>query len=431
MMLNSLNVLLENSIFSKLLCDTDSCLSYIIILLDILSVFYLVFCSYYKITKRVRLIGYIWSVILLCSTVVIMFFHTCIFTITGVVFTIMIEMAMLSVVFNHDKSSENDKVEKSTKTKKKNVGCYVIFPTNDNNFVFGLFDKKNNLIAMSSYKYSTVEEAKDAIKLSKVSGYDCEFEDLTQNWVADAKHPKFRMYLKKQKFFFDLAISEKLTILKSDAFEDAANCLRAVKDARICVTTDSLYFATSREDVKNGKKFPLFSLNESVQENVIEERVVEDDNEEQKDAKTLSESLKAMENVKTSNNINKQTLFEYLNGEYGDKVVLNRRENLTKTGLPLADTYYTYCFEKQENGKLTKKKVCFAYVYENNGACLVLAKLDKNYANSLRKSKKSIMPSKFPKSKLNDWYSIIVNDTFTEEEIHTILINAKEYCENN
>lgn len=299
--------------------------------------------------------------------------------------------------------------------------------------MFGLFDKKNNPIAMSSYKYSTVEEAKEAIKLSKVSGYDCEFEDLTQNWVADAKHPKFRMYLKKQKFFFDLAVSEKLTILKSDAFEDAANCLRSVKDARTCVTTDSLYFATSKEDVKNGKKFPLFSLNENVKEKEVEELepVVEEDNEEHKDAKTLAESLKAMEDVKTSNNINKQTLFEYLNGEYGNKVILNRRENQTKTGLPLADTYYTYCSVKQENGKETKKKVCFAYVYENNGACLVLAKLDKNYANSLRKSKKSIMPSKFPKSKLNDWYSIIVNDTFTEEEIHTILINAKEYCENN
>ena len=435
MMFNSLNVLLENSIFSKLLCDTDSCLSYIIILLDILSVFYLVFCSYYKITKRVRLIGYIWSAILLCSTVIIMFFHTCIFTITGVVFTIMIEMAMLSVVFNHDKSSENNtSIEKTNENKKKNVGCYVIFPTNDNNFVFGLHNKKNELLAMSTYKYSSVEEAKDAINLSKTSGNNCEFEDLTKNWVADAKHPKFSMYLKKQKFFFELAVNNTLTILKSDAIDEATDCLKMVKDARVCVTSNTLYFATSKEDVKNGKRFPLFNLDEKSIKEVNEERHNEISTTEETDlgeAKSLAESLKEIENVKTSHNINKQTLFEYLNGEYGKKVILNRRENQTKTGLPLADTYYTYYMNKQENGKETKKKICFAYVYENNGACLILAKLDKSFANSLKKSKKSIMPSKFPKSKLNDWYSVIVNDTFTEDEIYNILEKSKEYCEGN
>jgi len=82
-----------------------------------------------------------------------------------------------------------------------------------------------------------------------------------------------------------------------------------------------------------------------------------------------------------------------------------------------------------KTAKKSKKKVCFAYVYENDGACLILVKLDDKYAKSLKRSKKSITQSKFPKSKTNDWYSVIVDDTFTEDEIHNILKDAKEYCE--
>ena len=136
-----------------------------------------------------------------------------------------------------------------------------------------------------------------------------------------------------------------------------------------------------------------------------------------------------MENIKTSSNVNKQTLYDFLNGKYGNKVILNRRENKTLTGLPLADTYYTYLNQKQENGKQQKKKVCFAYVYEKNDACLILAKLDSSTARALRRSKKSITASKFPRSKAGDWYSLMVDETFTEDEIHNILISAKEYCE--
>jgi len=428
-----LNGLLLESIFSKLLCDTDSCLSYIIIFLDILSVFYLVFCSYYKITKTVRLIGYIWSALLLCSTITLMFFHTCIFTIIGAIFTVMLEMALLSVVFKHQQKEE-DKEEKKVETKKKNVGCYVIFPTSDNKFVFGLHNKKNQLLAMSNYKYTTVEETKEAINSTKLSGESCEFEDLTKNWVADAKHPKFKMFLKKQKFFFEFAVNKDLTMLKSEAIDEPSICLKMVGEARKCVTTNVLYFATSKEDIKNGKKYRLYSEGKAETSKDIEEYVEpeeKNDLEEIAESKTLAESLKEIENVKSSNNVNKQTLFEYFDGQYGKRVILNRRDNQTKTGLPLADTYYTFMTQENEKGKKMKKKVCFAYVYETNGACLILAKLDNSYAKSLKKDKKSISSSKFPKCKQNDWFSVIVDDTYTEDDIHDVLENAKKYCEGN
>lgn len=418
--------LLSESIFSKLLCDTDSCLSFIIIFLDILSVFYLVFCSYYKITKTVRLIGYIWASFLLCSTVTIMFIHTCIFTVMGVMFTIMIEMPILSIAFRRDKSVEN-KEEKDAETKKKDVGCYVIFPTTDNKFVFGLHNKKGELLAMSTFKYSNVEEAKEAIIFTRNISGGCDFEDLTQNWTLDTKHPKFRMYLKKQKYFFEFAVNEELTTLKSEAIDDSVVCLKMVNEARKCITSSVIYFATSKSDIKNGKKYSLYSkeMTNAPQE---EELNVAPEEEELANAKTLAESLKDMENIKASV-INKQTLFEYFDGKYHKSVILNRRENLTKTGLPLADTYFTFATGENEIGKRAKKKVCFAYVYEKNGACLILAKLDKSYVKELKKDKKSITSSKFPKTKQNNWFSVIVDDTFTEEEIHDVLEKAKEYCE--
>lgn len=434
-MIRHLNLLLSESINSFLVCNTDECLSFIIVFLNLLTIFYLVFSSYTKFTKITKIFGYIWSCIIMCASVVILALHTCVFTIAGTIFTGMAIIAVLSMIFEHRKKEKTEQSESTTK--KKDVGCYVIFPTTDNNFVFGLHGKRNQLLAMSKYKYKTVEETKEAINLAKCSGECCEFEDLTKDWVVDAKHPKFKMFLKKQKYFFELAVNEDLIILNSEAIDDVSVCLKMVKEARKCVTSNVIYLSTAKKDIKIGKKYKYYSLAEAKKEKAIIQEVEETKSEENianieyelTEAKTLAESLKEIENIKSSANVNKQTLYEYLNDEYGKKVILNRRDNKTKTGLPLADTYYTYKVQENENGKKIKKKVCFAYVYENDGACLILARLDEQYAKSLRKSKKSITPSKFPKTKTWDWYSLIVNDTFTEDEIHNILEIAKEYCE--
>ena len=429
-------LLLAETINSSLMCNTDECLSFIIVFLNLLTIFYLVYSSYKKITKITRIFGYFWSCLIMCASVAVLAIHTCIFTIAGTVFTGMAIIAVLSMIFESKKETSTTFAE--VEDKKKDVGCYVIFPTTDNNFVFGLHNKKNALLAMSKYKYKTGEEAKNAINLSKMNGQECEFEDLTADWVVDAKHPKFRMFLTEKGYAFEFAVNAKLTILKSDAIEDASTCLKMVKEARICVTSNILYLATSKKDIKNGKKFVAYSQKEKVEkveevvdiDEYIDEDIKNNDIEDDfENAKSLSESLNEMKKFKSSNNINKQTLYEYLNNAYGKQVELNRRENLTKTGLPLSDTYYTYLIEEQENGKQTRKKVCFAYVYEINQACMIIAKLDSAYVKSLGNKRRFITPSKFPRSKSRNWYSIIVNDSFTEDEIHNILETAKGYCE--
>jgi len=364
-MIRHLNLLLSESINSFLVCDTDECLSFIIVFLNLLTIFYLVYSSYKRFTNITKIFGYIWSCFIMCASVVVLALHTCVFTIAGTIFTGMAIIAVLSMIFEHKKEEKTNQPESDSK--KKDVGCYVIFPTTDSNFVFGLHNKKNQLLSMSKYKYKTVEEAKEAINLARYSGENCEFEDSTKDWVVDAKHPKFRMFLKKQKYFFELAVNEDLIILNSDAIDDAAVCLKMVKEARICVTSSVIYLATAKKDIKVGKKFKFYSLteakdnepkNEEVEEAKVEDNVDKVD-DEMAEAKTLAESLKEMENVKSSSNVNKQTLYEYLNNEYKKKVLLNRRENKTKTGLPLADTYYTYKLQENENGKKIKKESMF------------------------------------------------------------------------
>ena len=463
--MNSLsNLLLTDNGLSKLLCDTDECLSYILVLLGILSIFYLVYTSYRPVNKRVRIFGYIWSCFIMCFTVFIIFLHTCIFTILCAIFIGMMVIAVFSTVLeNKPQKSENQDV-KETKNE-KNKGCYVIYPTDDNYFVFGLHAKNKSMLAKSVFKYKTLEEVKDAINICRSNGIISELEDSTGNWVLDVKHPKFRMYLEKHKYIIDLSINEEFIIIKSDEISDAKDALNIAKNSMNAVGSEILYFAVDKKEIKKGCDFIEYKK-EEIEEQEVEKKfliqqndVNEEDfvnepaqqevtlttDEEEVDAMeenkesnspievesvTLSESLSQVENVKTLPQISKLSLFDHCTQKYNSDVILNHRPNETKTGLPLADTYYTYRIVK-ENEKEDFKKVCFAYVYEKNGGVLILVRADAKYILSQKLNHNRINSSRFPKSQKSDWYSIIVDETYTEEDIYSILENAKNYCENN
>ena len=99
-----------------------------------------------------------------------------------------------------------------------------------------------------------------------------------------------------------------------------------------------------------------------------------------------------------------------LKGEFGKSVEINSRGNKTKTGLPLADTHYV--------GK-EEEKTCFIYVYEV-GTVVILIRLADEYATELMKKHPSVKRSAFPKAP-NAWYSVILNDEFSDEEVKRIL----------
>jgi len=145
------------------------------------------------------------------------------------------------------------------------------------------------------------------------------------------------------------------------------------------------------------------STNAIVEDNYVEAQDVKDE----KPAKELSlkETMALAGATKFSHKFGKKEIANYLKTK--NKVEVNERENYTKTGLPLADTHYV-------NGK------CFAYVYETEGAIILLAKMFDDYANTLKEKHPNINFSAFPKSK-DTWYSLILDDSYTKDDVKRIL----------
>jgi|GEM_PF-3444954 len=109
--------------------------------------------------------------------------------------------------------------------------------------------------------------------------------------------------------------------------------------------------------------------------------------------------------------IGKAFCASYLKDKHGDNVEINRRENETSTGLPLADTHYVV------DGK---KKKCFVYVYETEGTSLLLINANEEIASDIKKRHADVRPSAFPKSK-DSWYAVLLDESYSEEEVIYIL----------
>ncbi len=122
----------------------------------------------------------------------------------------------------------------------------------------------------------------------------------------------------------------------------------------------------------------------------------------------LKESLAVAASATRSEKITKAFINAYLAKKYPDVVEINTRENYTKTGLPLADTHYVTTIEG--------KKICFIYVYETDGATMLLLKTKEALGEELAKDYKMVNMSAFPKAK-EKWYSVIIDDSLTDETV--------------
>lgn len=144
-----------------------------------------------------------------------------------------------------------------------------------------------------------------------------------------------------------------------------------------------------------------------------EEPQVEPEEEKKEEPIALKESIAA---AKKAGNavVGKKFFGEYLKEKYGENVEVNERENKTSTGLPLADTY----FALDENNRK-----CFAYAYDIDGASLLLVNADSEFEAVLKEKHENVNLSAFPKSK-DEWYSLPLDDSYTEEELKGIL----DYC---
>ena len=115
---------LLNSTARDLLCNVNSCLSWIFVIVNFMTISYLAFCNYYKLNKPVKVIGFVWSGLVVAGAGVLVALHTCIFTIMCTVFTAMLVYAVLYVLLKDNETTikaekQKKASESSTKTSKK------------------------------------------------------------------------------------------------------------------------------------------------------------------------------------------------------------------------------------------------------------------------------------------------------------------------
>ena len=125
----------------------------------------------------------------------------------------------------------------------------------------------------------------------------------------------------------------------------------------------------------------------------------------------LKESLNIASHAHRAEKMSKAYVSGYLRAVYGDKIELNERGNATATGLPLADTHYV---------EAKGKKICFVYVYETDGATMLLLKTKDALGKEMTKEHHSVRRSAFPKAK-DAWYSVVVDDSLSNEQVEDML----------
>ena len=266
-----------NELLKSLACSGTECFCWILVLFNIFAVFYLVFCSFWKVSKLVKIFGWVHSGVLICVAIATLFYHTCIYTLLATIFTGMMLMAILSIILPQQS-------EPRTKTEKvkppKPMGAYVISETYDGWFVFGIFDAKRKNLINSTYAYDSVEKAKEAIHNCRENGLIAETEDRSGSWIQEKYIPKFEVCKYGERYGFSLYIVEEDSIVHSEEFDKLSSCLARLEKVRENIGTTEIYMAVDKLDGSGYKKFgemPEEPIEEEIVEEIIEEEPVEEE----------------------------------------------------------------------------------------------------------------------------------------------------------
>lgn len=238
-------------------CSGTECLCWILVLFNILAVFYLVFCSFWKVTRIVKITGWVFSAGLLCATIGILIAHTCIYTLLTTVFTCMMIMAIFAVVLPQPNANTED--EKADKRQGK-LGAYVISKTTDNRYVFALYDSARRLIVKSKYSYASIDETKKEICVCRNNGMMAAINDKTGAWIQEEQYPTFEMYVSGGKYRFCLKIDGEYVIFDSDGFDELRSCEKTLEKAKQAVASTDVYLNT---EIADGKEYVHFNDNEA------------------------------------------------------------------------------------------------------------------------------------------------------------------------
>ena len=454
-------LLADGGILTKLACDSTDCLSYIISLLDILTVLYLSYCASFRVNKGVRIFGWVWAAIVVAATVTIIAIHTCLFTLVSALFTALVLMALFGVTFESITNERKMKDVKENETDKP--AAQLVCPLAQ--YACPMMGRQP-AAAPAATEVVAREEAPVAEEVAatevvaheevpvaeEVAAEDIAAEDsdegvsLKENIErarATVSHSKINkeyvaLYLANKygdKVILNRRVNETKTGLP------LADTHYAVGDKKVCFvyvyeigeTTMLLLKVNDKYGQSLAKKHPIVkrsafpktkdswysvivddSFAEGEIEAILDDAFKMNGGKVAEEGLALREILAAANDTVTSVERSKKGIADFLKGEFGDKVQINCRGNYTKTGLPLADTHYAIS---------EKGNKCFIYVYETDAAVVLLLCLTDEYAESVRAGGHRIMRSAFPKSK-DSWYSIILDDTYSEADIQEILVDS-------
>ena len=262
-----------NELLKSLACSGTECFCWILVLFNILAVFYLVFCSFWKVSRLVKIFGWVYSGVLICIAIVTLFYHTCIYTLLATIFTGMMLMAILSIILPQQP-------ETRTKTEKikppKPMGSYVISETYDGWFVFGIYDAKRRNLINSTYAYDSVEKVKDAILACRENGLIAETEDRSGSWIQEKYIPKFEVCKYGDKYGFSLYIVEEDSIVHSEEFDRLSFCFARLEKVKENIGTTEIYMSVDKLDGAGYKKWGEIVEEPVEEEPVVEEPIVEE-----------------------------------------------------------------------------------------------------------------------------------------------------------
>ena len=161
----------------------------------------------------------------------------------------MIMTAILSVVlpnFGYDRDYNEDWKENGKPKAHVKCGSYVIRETQDNKFCYELYDKQNKFLVRSFNCYVSVDDVKEAIRVTRKNGEIAEVEDRTVNWIKEANHPKFEMYKENDFYYYKLSVDNKTLLFKSEPYDALPVCKKQLSKAVLAVKSSETYISIEK-----------------------------------------------------------------------------------------------------------------------------------------------------------------------------------------
>ena len=204
--------------------------------------------SFYRVTKLVRMIGWIWLGVLITADVIIVAMHPCILTLLCILFTIMIMTAILSVVLPNAGYEEKYEPKEHTPKQKSDAKCgsYVIREVDKNKYCFEIYDKQNKFLVRSYNCYKNISDVKQAIAIARRNGEIAEIEDRTVSWIKEANHPKFEMYKEDDLYYFKLTSDSKSIMFRSNSYVAIQECKRQLDKTIAAVKSLAVYISVEK-----------------------------------------------------------------------------------------------------------------------------------------------------------------------------------------